>query len=75
MNALGQELRNARTQAGYTQESLGFEAQLDRIYISHLENGHKSPTIETLFEICRVLGISTSELIRQVERSAGSRHK
>lgn len=66
---LGEELRKARKKAGYTQEELAFEAGLDRTYISHLENGHKSPTVECLFKISRVLGITASELLARVERS------
>jgi transcriptional regulator with XRE-family HTH domain len=73
--SLGSELRKARMEAGYTQEGLAFEAELDRTYISYLENGHKSPTVETLFRICRVLGIAASELIGRVERSLDSRKK
>jgi hypothetical protein len=33
-----------------------FEAGIDRTYVSHLENGHKSPTVDVLFRICPVLG-------------------
>ena len=63
----------ARKSAGITQEQLAFEAGLDRTYISHLENGHKSPTVDALFRICPVLGIAVSELIAKVEKSLVSR--
>jgi transcriptional regulator with XRE-family HTH domain len=72
---LGEALRRARTAAGVTQENLAFEAKLDRTYISHLENGHKSPTVDVLFRICPVLRIAASQLIAQVERSLESRRK
>ena len=72
---LGDALRAARKAAGISQEDLAFEAKLDRTYISHLENGHKSPTVDSLFKICPVLGIAVSELIGQVERAQTSRHK
>lgn len=52
-----------------TQEQLAFEAELDRTYISHLENGHKSPTVDVLFRIAAALGIQASEIIARVERS------
>ena len=72
---LGEALARARKAAGVTQETLAFEAELDRTYISHLENGHKSPTVDTLFRICPVLGIAPSQLISQVERALESRRK
>jgi transcriptional regulator with XRE-family HTH domain len=72
---LGEALRRARKAAGISQEELAFEAQVDRTYVSQLENGHKSPTVEVLFRICQALGMAASELIAQVERSLLSRRK
>jgi transcriptional regulator with XRE-family HTH domain len=72
---LGEALRQARKAAGISQEELAFEAGIDRTYVSHLENGHKSPTVDVLFRICPVLGMSASELIAQVERGILSRRK
>ena len=72
---LGEALRKARIAAGISQEELGFEAEVDRTYVSQLENGHKSPTVDVLFRICPVLGMSVSELIAQVERGLLSRRK
>ena len=72
---LGEALRKARNAAGISQEELGFEAKVDRTYVSQLENGHKSPTIDVLFRICPILGINASELISQVERGLLSHRK
>jgi transcriptional regulator with XRE-family HTH domain len=72
---LGEALRRSRKAAGISQEVLAFEAQVDRTYISQLENGHKSPTVDVLFRLCPVLGMAASELIAQVERSLQSRRK
>ncbi len=66
---LGKELRDAREAVGLTQEKLAFATNLDRTYISQLENDHKSPTVKTLFLICDALSISASELIARVERT------
>ena len=54
-----------------SQETLGFEAGVHRTYISLLERNMKSPTLNVLFRICKALGISASELIARVEKSAG----
>jgi transcriptional regulator with XRE-family HTH domain len=64
---LGDELRKARSAAGLTQEQLGFEAELDRTYISQLERNLKSPTVDVLFRLCDAMGIPASELISRVE--------
>jgi transcriptional regulator with XRE-family HTH domain len=72
---LGEEIRRARLAVGVTQEELAYEVKLDRTYISHLENGHKSPTVDVILRLCQPLGISASTLIAQVERSLAARRK
>lgn len=69
---LGKELRDAREATGLTQEKLAFATNLDRTYISQLENDHKSPTVKTLFLICDALNISAADLIARVERTRRS---
>ncbi|MBW3597630.1 MAG: helix-turn-helix domain-containing protein [Planctomycetes bacterium] len=66
---LGEELRKARRDAKLSQEQLSFEAEVDRTYISELENNKKSPTLDVLFRLCDAMGIRASELIARVERS------
>lgn len=65
----GAELRKARQAANLTQENLAFEAGVDRTYVSQLENGRKSPTLDVVFRLCNALGISASELVARVEAS------
>ena len=72
---LGNELRAARIAADMTQEQLSYAAEIDRTYVSQLENDKKSPTLETLFRICDALGVSASNLIARVEASRNSRLK
>ncbi len=70
---LGEELRRAREGAEMSQEQLSFRAGLSRPYVSMLERGLKSPTLDVLFRLCDALDIRASELIRRVEeaRAAG----
>jgi transcriptional regulator with XRE-family HTH domain len=72
---LGEALRRARKAAGISQEELAFDAQVDRTYVSQLENGHKSPTLDVMFRVCPILGVTVSELVAQVERALQSRRK
>lgn len=72
---LGEALRQARNAAAISQEELAFEAKVDRTYISELENGHRSPTVDVLFRLSPVLGVAASELIVQVERTLQGRRR
>jgi transcriptional regulator with XRE-family HTH domain len=58
-----------------TQEKLSFAANIDRSYISQLENNKKSPTLDVLFRLCNVLGVAASELIARVEESQKLKRK
>jgi transcriptional regulator with XRE-family HTH domain len=62
----GAVLRQARLAANLTQE-LSFRAGVDRSYVSQLENGHKSPTLDVLFLLAEALGVRASALIARVE--------
>ena len=69
---IGEEIRKARKAAGLSQEELGFRAGLTRNYISMVELNQNSPTLDTLFKICRALGVRASALVAKVEQSADS---
>lgn len=66
---LGAELRKAREAANLTQEKLAFEAEIDRTYVSHLERGKQSPTVDVLFRIAKAVGVPASEILARVEKS------
>lgn len=61
--AFGKVLRALRIEAGLTQEELGFEANLQRNYISSLELGNKQPSLTTLYKISRALQIRAGRLL------------
>lgn len=63
----GRVLRVLRQQKGLSQEELGFESGYHRTYVSLLERGLKSPSLQTVFNISKALTIETSELIKKVE--------
>lgn len=72
---LGDELRKARDDAKMTQEELSFAAEIDRTYVSMLENNKKSPTVDVLLRICKALGVSASDVIARVEQSSKALRK
>ncbi|WP_220460782.1 helix-turn-helix domain-containing protein [Pseudomonas monteilii] len=65
--AFGCVLAELRKGFGLSQEKLGFEAEMDRSFISLLERGKRSPTLDTLMRLCKVLNISLTELSALVE--------
>ena len=65
---LGTVLREAREKANLTQEELSFRANVDRSYISQLENNRKSPTVAMLVLLCKALDVRPSEVLAEVER-------
>lgn len=65
---LGEVLRRERRRAKLTQETLAHAAGVDRTYVSMLENGKASPTLETLFRLCTALGVAAAEVVGEIER-------
>jgi transcriptional regulator with XRE-family HTH domain len=65
----GQVLRQLRKEAGLTQEQLGFNAHVERKFVSLIELGHNQPTIRVLFKLATGLGTSPSHIISLVEQS------
>jgi len=64
---LGDELRDERLKVKMTQEKLAARAGVSRNYISLLELNQKSPTVQMLFKLCKVLKVRPSALIARVE--------
>jgi len=60
--ALGQRIKKCRHAAEKSQETLAFEAHVDRTYISSIERGIANPSIETLANICHALNVTLAEL-------------
>ncbi|MBB6579875.1 transcriptional regulator with XRE-family HTH domain [Comamonas odontotermitis] len=56
-----------RKQAGMTQEQLGFEAGVERNYVSMLELGQRQPTVGTLFSLAKALQVRPSILVALLE--------
>ncbi len=66
--AFGKVLRRLRKQKGLTQEQLGFEADVQRNFISLIELGRNQPTVTTIFKLAKALGYSPSHIIALVEK-------
>lgn len=60
-------MRAAREARGLSQEDLGFEADLDRTYVSGVERGVRNPTVVTVFALAGALKVKPSRLVTQAE--------
>ena len=68
-HALAGRLRELRLKRGITQERLAFLAGLHPTYISMLENGRKSPTVDALERIAWALEVRLSSIFAGAERA------
>lgn len=64
---LGNNIRKQRLELKISQEELAFKIDSARNFIGCIERAEKSPTIVTLVKIASALGISTSELVQDIE--------
>ena len=65
--AFGKALKKIRVKKKLTQANLSLQANLARVYISELEYGEKSPSIETIFKISKALNVKCSKLMDLTE--------
>lgn len=56
MKSLGNEIREARIQAGISQQGLAEQIGKSRNYIQKLEYGDRIPSLKTLSRLCVILG-------------------
>ena len=52
---LARAIKEARVEAGFTQEALALEAGIDRTYISQLERGVANPSLLVLYKLSKIL--------------------
>jgi transcriptional regulator with XRE-family HTH domain len=68
--ALGRVVRRRRLAAGLSQERLAEAAGLHRTYVSWLERGRSSPTLDAVAAIAAALDASAAELVTEAEADA-----
>lgn len=71
----GQVLHQLRKERDLSQEELGFESGYHRTYISQLERGKKSPSLQTIFQLAKALNVEPSEIIKFIQGLADSHSK
>lgn len=61
---VGRNVRRLREKKGLTQERFAEISGFSQQYISSLEQGHRNPTIITLYELSAALGVTHLDLLR-----------
>ncbi len=71
--AVGQELREERQQAGRTLSDVAERAGVSTQYLSEVERGRKEPSSEVLGAVAGALGLRLVDLTSRVSRTLSSR--
>lgn len=61
---LGKNLKRIREAKKMSQGDVMRAMGCGRSYISNIENGKTNPTLETISKLAKVLGVSTTELLK-----------
>ena len=74
-NAFGDVIRELRLERGLSQEALSHLCGRHRTYVSLLERGHSSPSLDTIWRIAEALSVSPSKIVRAVEARVAARSR
>jgi len=61
---IGENLRKAREDRGWSQEELAFQAGVHRTYVGGVERAEYNVTVLTLLRFTKALGISLQDALR-----------
>ncbi len=61
---VGWNVKRIRLEKGLTQEQFADISGFSQQYLSDLERGRRNPTVVTLYELARALGVAHIELVR-----------
>jgi len=67
--AFGIVLREIREQAGLSRLDVYVKFGIDRTQLSAIERGVQSPTLRTIVRLSKAFRVSTTELMRRMEKS------
>ncbi len=63
---LGETIRARRQKAALSQEKLAEKADLSTVFISRVERGKESPSVDSLVKIARALGVRAKDLVDEL---------
>lgn len=63
---VGKRIREIREKVKMSQKDLAYSSDLDRSYIASVENGQRNISIVNIEKIANTLGVSLSELFKEI---------
>ena len=64
---VGQRIQELRKQLKLSQEALALKAEVDRTYVTDVENGRRNVSVEILERLIKALNVSFSEFFNAKE--------
>ena len=61
---LGENLKRIRTEKGISQGDIARALEVDKSFVSNIENGKTNPTLATIAKIAKAIGVSVDELLK-----------
>ena len=61
---LGENLKRIRTAKGISQGEISRKLEVDKSFVSNIENGKTNPTLSTIAKIAKAIGVSIGELMK-----------
>ena len=64
---VGQRIKVLRKDIGLSQEALALKAEVDRTYVTDVENGRRNVSVEILERLIKALNVSIAEFFNAKE--------
>jgi transcriptional regulator with XRE-family HTH domain len=64
---IGQRIKKLRKDIGLSQESLAYKSEVDRTYVTDVENGRRNVSVEILERLIKALDVSIAEFFNTKE--------
>ncbi len=64
---IGQRIRELRKELDISQETLAYKAEVDRTYVTDVENGRRNVSVEILERLVKALEVSFFEFFNSKE--------
>lgn len=61
---LGENLKKIRTMKGITQTEIAKKLDVNKSFVSNIENGKTNPTLSTITNLADALGVTVNELLK-----------
>ena len=61
---LGENLKRIRTEKGITQGDIARALEMDKSFVSNIENGKTNTTLATIAKLAKAIGVSVGELMK-----------